>query len=122
MRLIFLVSLLLPYVSFSQISGTDNTKVLTEDQVKTIAAKTANYQVVACGEAAHGGEEFGEVKFALFKQLALHHDFRVFAIEGDYAAAQNINRYITTGEGNPTEEIKNLLPTAKWLYNTPDLL
>jgi len=47
-------------------------------------------QIVAMGEATHGTSDFFKMKHRMFEFLVEEMDFRVFAIEGEFGAAQEL--------------------------------
>ncbi len=66
----------------------------------------AGTTVVSMGEATHGTREFMRIKDRLFRYLVEHHDFRVVAMEVNYSLGARIDRYITTGRGDPIESLR----------------
>lgn len=85
-------------------------------------------RIVAMGEATHGTSEFFSLKDRIFRFLVEKMGFTVFAIEAPWRSALIIDRYVTTGQGNPraalagtfavwdNQEVLNLI---KWMraYN-----
>ncbi|MBD2752338.1 erythromycin esterase family protein [Spirosoma validum] len=73
---------------------------------------------VGLGEATHGTREFFQVKHRLLEFLVREMDFRVFAIEGSYAALQNINDYVM---GKTDDGTKALDSQGFWTWNTEEV-
>ncbi|MFP5501199.1 MAG: erythromycin esterase family protein, partial [Candidatus Sericytochromatia bacterium] len=86
-------------------------------------------RIVGLGEATHGTREFFRMKHRLFAYMVEEMGFTVFAIEGHRYAAEALNRYIQTGEGDPrailgseitqTWHMEELLDLVAWMraYN-----
>ena len=49
---------------------------------------------VLLGEASHGTSEFYSIRSDLTKQLIQEHGFSFVAVEGDWPACYEVNRYI----------------------------
>lgn len=49
---------------------------------------------VLLGESSHGTSEFYKIRAEISKKLIVEKDFTFLAVEGDWPACQNINRYI----------------------------
>ena len=64
----------------------------TELQPLIKAASNAKY--VLLGEASHGTSEFYTTRIDLTKQLIQEHHFSFIAVEGDWPACYEVNRYI----------------------------
>jgi erythromycin esterase len=65
----------------------------------------ADVSVIGMGEATHGTREFFQFKHRLFRFLVEELGVRVFTWEANFAETLAIDRYIRTGEGDPTEAI-----------------
>ncbi|USK61742.1 erythromycin esterase family protein [Peribacillus asahii] len=64
----------------------------TELQPLINAASHAKY--VLLGEASHGTSEFYTIRTELTKQLIQEHQFSFVAVEGDWPACYEVNRYV----------------------------
>jgi erythromycin esterase len=71
-------------------------------------------QVVGLGEDPHLTREFYQVKHRIVEFLVTEMDFTVFAIEGTFAGALELNDYILTGEGDPERALAALIYPA-WI-------
>lgn len=78
----------------------------------------ANVQFVGLGEETHGTREFFQIKHRLLEFLVREMDVRVFAIEGSYAALQNINDYVM---GRNDDGAKALDSQRFWTWNTEEV-
>ena len=73
---------------------------------------------VGLGEATHGTREFFQVKHRLLEFLVREMGFRVFAIEGSYAALQNINDYVMSKTEDGTKALDS---QGFWTWNTEEV-
>jgi erythromycin esterase len=65
-------------------------------------------KVIGLGEVTHGSKEIFEFKVRLVQYLALKKNAKAIVIEANMSDCYDINKFITKGEGNPSELIKNL--------------
>lgn len=81
-------------------------------------------QIAGWGEATHGTREFYALKAAVFRQAVQRHDYRVLALEVDFASGAAIDRFITVGEGDARALVarlgfpfgeEELLKTVLWM-------
>jgi erythromycin esterase len=75
-------------------------------------------RVIALGESTHGTREFFQVKHRLIEYLVRTQGFRLFAIEANQLAVEQINRYVQSGEGTPQEVVRALFR----VWNTEEML
>lgn len=73
---------------------------------------------VGLGEATHGTREFFQVKHRLLEFLVRELGFRVFALEGSYAALQLINDYVM---GIMDDGAQALDSQGFWTWNTEEV-
>ncbi|MBP2023713.1 erythromycin esterase [Clostridium punense] len=76
-------------------------------------------QIVAMGEATHGTSEFFKMKHRMLEFLVEEMGYRVFAIEGDFGAAEIINDYVLKGEGTAKEALGAM---EMWQWDTTEVL
>jgi erythromycin esterase len=86
-------------------------------------------RIVALGELPHLTREFYQVKHRMVEFLVTEMDFTLFAIEGTFAGALELNDYILTGDGDaeralaalvyPAWVTEEVLAMVKWMreYN-----
>jgi erythromycin esterase len=54
----------------------------------------ANKQIVVMGEATHGTKEFSDLKHRVFKQMVLQNQTKIFGLEANFSACQQLNAYL----------------------------
>jgi erythromycin esterase len=54
----------------------------------------AKKQIVVMGEATHGTKEFSELKHRIFKQMVLQNQTKIFGLEANFSACQQLNTYL----------------------------
>ncbi|MEY5130589.1 MAG: Erythromycin esterase [Bacteroidota bacterium] len=57
----------------------------------------------------------------MFTYLVENHDVKLFGIEANFAACYDINKYVTTGEGNAKEVLSRngYCVWQKWRFSAP---
>jgi len=78
-----------------------------------------NARIVSLGEATHGTREFFQLKHRMVEFLVEEMGFTAFAIEANLPEAFMLDRYVTTGEGDPADGLTNL---RFWTWNTKEVL
>lgn len=71
------------------------------------------------GEATHGSSEFQRMKDRVFRTMVSRRGFTVFALEAQMGLCRAIDRYVLTGEGDPTEV---LVGQGYWVWSTQEML
>jgi len=71
-------------------------------------------QIVGLGEATRGTKEFFEMKHRVFRFLVEHHGFRVLGFETGFAESLCFDRYITTGQGDLRQLMKDNMQYWTW--------
>ena len=71
-------------------------------------------KIVGLGEATHGTYEFFRLKHRIFRFLVENYNLRIFGFEADMGESIFIDRYITTGEGDINEIMKNKMHFWTW--------
>jgi erythromycin esterase len=84
---------------------TENTKNDDLDPFKKVAA---NSRLIALGESTHGTSEFFSLKNRLWQYAVTELGFRVFAIEDNQLAAEEVNKYVHGGKGSGTESMAGM--------------
>ena len=64
--------------------------------------------VVGLGESTHGSSEQFQVKHRLIRRMVEHHGFRTVAFEDDFASGVLLDRYLTTGQGDPRQLVNSM--------------
>lgn len=88
------------------------------DEVRPIAAALADATVVALGASARVTHELSVVAARFVEVLVSDHGFRSIALEGDEPASVELDTYLRTGAGEPTE----LLGRARTFWRTEEIL
>src|SRR3954447_25321838 len=67
---------------------------LTATELKPLVQNACESKYVLLGEASHGTSEFYNIRSDLTKQLIQEYGFSFVAVEGDWPACYEVNRYI----------------------------
>ena len=89
------------------------------DDLSSLGFTTPSTKVIAMGEATHGTREFFQMKHRILRYAVEHAGFRVFGIEASLVAAERVNRYVLTGNGDATKAVKGL---NLWPWMTEEVL
>jgi len=76
-------------------------------------------RVVGMGEGTHGTREFFQLKHRVFEFLVTEMGFTHFAIEATWPEANDLDRYVLTGQGDPARLLSRLY---FWTWNTQEVL
>lgn len=68
----------------------------------------SNAKIYGFGEATHYTKEFFNIKIKFFKYLVEHENVKVFILEDAYVIEEGLNNWISGGEGNAVDIMKNL--------------
>lgn len=102
----------------------------TFNDLAPLKAGLSNIRILGAGEGTHSTHEFFTFKHRLFRFLVQEMGYTVFAIEDGIYGAALIQRYVSTGEGDPEAilkaefhdvfQVKELLDLIEWMrdYNT----
>jgi erythromycin esterase-like protein len=66
----------------------------SNSELKPLITEASRAKYVLLGEASHGTSEFYTIRASLTKQLIQEHGFSFVAVEGDWPACYEVNRYI----------------------------
>lgn len=95
----------------------------TEDLSPVVqAAKRAKY--VLLGEASHGTSEFYTTRAAITKRLVAEHGFSFIAVEGDWPACFEVNRYIkgqAPEYANAEEVLRSFRRWPSWMWANDEI-
>ena len=79
--------------------------------------------VVGIGEATHNSREFFTLRDRIFRSLVAKKGFTTFAHETSWSTGVSLDRYITTGVGNPREIMRREFQTSSYqLWNVREYL
>lgn len=73
-----------------------------------LGALVGDAPLVGLGEGTHGTREFYQAKHRAFAYLARHHGFTLLMLEANQLAAERLNHYVLTGEGEPRELLRGV--------------
>ncbi|MEK7767245.1 MAG: erythromycin esterase family protein, partial [bacterium] len=76
-------------------------------------------RVVSLGEATHGTREFFQLKHRMVEWLVTELGFTAFAIEASFAETLMLDRYVTTGKGDPVEAVGYM---GFWTWDTEEVV
>jgi len=99
------------------LSTTDPTASI--DDLEPLRQMLGSAHVVGLGEGTHGTREFFLMKHRILKFLVTRMGFTHFAIEATSPEADDMNRYVLTGEGDPVKLLSRLY---FWTWNTQEVL
>ncbi len=78
--------------------------------------------IVLLGGSTHGTAEFYSARAAITRRLVKEHGYSIVAIEGDWPAALQVNRYIQGGAGNASEALGGFRRFPAWLWRNNVIL
>ncbi|WP_135365252.1 erythromycin esterase family protein [Halosimplex halophilum] len=76
-------------------------------------------RVVGLGEATHGTREFFRLKHRLLRLLVERLDYRLFALEANFAETLAIDEYVVHGRGDPRDALDGIY---FWTWDTEEVL
>ena len=87
--------------------------------------KADKTQYVLLGESSHGTSEFYKIRAELSKRLIVEKGFTFLAVEGDWPACQEVNRYIK-GYDRKYDHARDVLQSFKrwptWMWANAELI
>jgi erythromycin esterase len=99
------------------LSGTDPTQ--QSDDLQPLEGMIGSAHVVGMGEGTHGTRDFFLLKHRVFEFLVRQMGFTRFAIEATSPEADDVNRYVLGGDGDPKKLLSHLY---FWTWNTQEVL
>ncbi|WP_084523796.1 erythromycin esterase family protein [Adhaeribacter aquaticus] len=99
----------------SEITLPDNgiAPLQAEADLDILLNQIGDAKYVLLGEASHGTAEFYTWRAAISRRLIQEKGFNIIAIEGDWPATYEVNKYIK-GNGNATSATDALKPFQRW--------
>jgi erythromycin esterase len=88
------------------------------DDLEPLRQMIGSAHVVGLGEGTHGTREFFQMKHRILKFLVTRMGFTHFAIEATSPEADDMNRYVLTGAGDPARLLSRLY---FWTWNTQEV-
>jgi len=101
----------------SPITTTDPTASLSD--LEPLKQMIGAAHLVGLGEGTHGTREFFQMKHRIVQMLVRDMGFTTFAIEASTPEANDLNRYVLNGEGDPKVLLSRLY---FWTWNTQEVL
>ena len=86
---------------------------LSDEDLEALAYMS-DCKIVGLGEATHGTKEFFQLKHRIFKYLVENHGFRIFAFECDMGESYYVDNFVTRGEGDLDDIMKNKMHFWTW--------
>jgi erythromycin esterase len=103
--------------------ATGITTLQSEQDLDALLNQIGNARYVLLGEASHGTAEFYTWRAAITRRLIQEKGFNVIAVEGDWPAAYEVNRYIR-GEGdagNAAEALESFRRWPTWMWANQEI-
>jgi erythromycin esterase len=91
------------------------------DDLEPVKNLVGDAKILALGEATHGTSEFFKLKHRMLEYLVKKQGFTVFAIEGSWASAFEINRYVMGSDGN-ARDLLNKYARVMWPWRVTEVL
>ncbi len=89
------------------------------DDLEPLRQMIGSAHLVGLGEGTHGTREFFQMKHRILELLVTQMGFTHFAIEATTPEADDMNRYVLTGVGDPAKLLSRLY---FWTWNTEEVL
>jgi erythromycin esterase len=103
------------------ISSTEATGSLRD--LRPLNRMVGNASVVGIGEATHNSREFFTLRDRIFRSLVAKKGFTTFGHETSWSTGVSLDRYITTGVGNPREIMRREFQGSSYqLWNVREYL
>ena len=100
-----------------RLDGTDPAADL--DDLAPLEDTLADARIVGLGEATHGTREFFQLKHRLIRFLVERLDYRLVAMEANFAETLAIDEYVVHGRGDPRDALDGI---RFWTWDTEAVL
>jgi erythromycin esterase len=99
------------------------TPLQTEQDLDVLLNQIGTATYVLLGEASHGTSEFYTWRAAITRRLILEKGFNIIAVEGDWPAAYEVNRYIRNenNAANAVEVLQNFQRWPTWMWANQEI-
>ena len=93
------------------------------DDYDQLLALVGDARFVLLGEATHGTHEFYQARARITQRLIAEKGFAAVAIEGDWADAARVNRYVQHRSGDTSAEqaLANFTRYPRWMWGNTDI-
>jgi erythromycin esterase len=110
----FLLSLPVIFSLNRIINPLENSPMELSDDDLDVLAYMSNCSIVGLGEATHGTKEFFQLKHRIFRYLVENYGYKIFAFECDMGESLYVNNFLTKGEGDLDDIMKNIMHFWTW--------
>lgn len=96
-----------------------------QEGVDSLISKVNDETFVLLGESSHGTSEFYKIRSELSKKLILEKGFNYIAVEGDWPACQQINKYIKGLDhtySNAREVLSSFHRWPTWMWANEEII
>lgn len=96
----------------------------TNAELSSVIDAIGNAKIVLLGEASHGTSEFYTTRNEISKRLIEEKGFSMIAVEGDWTAARNVNRFIKGYENEnlkAEDALKAFDRWPTWMWNNKEV-
>jgi len=99
------------------------TALQSEKDLDVLLNQIGNAQYVLLGEASHGTAEFYTWRAAITRRLIQEKGFNLVAVEGDWPAAYEVNRYIRGDQNAPsaTAALQSFQRWPTWMWANQEI-
>lgn len=87
--------------------------------LEVLGELVGNRRVVGLGEAAHGAQEFTQLKHRILQYLVEERGVRAFGLESNFTETLAVDRYVRHGERDPEAALEGIYV---WTWNTEEML
>lgn len=94
-----------------------------KQDLRPLIEKLSSAKIVMLGEASHGTQEFYQWRRMISQELVAHHGFHFIAVEGDWPACYQLNRFVK-GEipGHAREALQGFQRWPTWMWANTDII
>lgn len=94
----------------------------SKEDLKPLIDKIKDKKVVMLGEASHGTSEYYQWRKEISLDLIQNHGFDFIAVEGDWPACQEVNRYVQLQEdGEASQFLQSFSRWPTWMWANTDV-
>ena len=96
-----------------------------KDDLGSLVTTIRDQKYILLGESSHGTSEFYKIRTEITKKLIEEKDFTFIAVEGDWPACQQVNRYIK-GYSNEFKNARDVLMSFRrwptWMWANEEII
>lgn len=92
--------------------------------LQALIKKMSQAKIVMLGESTHGTQDFYEWRRLISQELITKHGFNFIAVEGDWPACAQFNKFIhqKNGAANPAEALEGFQRWPTWMWANTETL